>query len=125
MKSKSAAEWALKRIHQEDETGKIAREIMMSLGSSRLGKRYIPVLKRSYRRAKKEDDFAKRVRLAMILGNLGAITTVQDTLFEAFHPDYRPPEGIVDTQSRAWKGLRNVRSLKILNRVISKSTISR
>ena len=102
LKSKAAAEWAIKRIHQEDETGKIAREIMMSLGSSRLGKRYIPVLKRSYRRAKKEGDFAKRVRLAMILGNLGAITTVQDTLFAAFHPDYRPPEGIVDTQSRAW-----------------------
>ena len=44
---------------------------MMSLGSSRLGKRYIPVLKRSYRRAKKEGDFRQACTVGNDIGEFG------------------------------------------------------
>lgn len=120
-RSKSSAAWAVKRVHEETELGELAREIMIDLAGTRLGRSYVARFKREYRAAKKGDNFAKRLRLAMILGNLSGVRSVQDTLFAAFSPNYKAPEGITNTQERAWKGLRNVRDFKILNRDISKS----
>ena len=120
-RSKSSAKWAAKRVHEETELGELAREIMIDLAGTRLGRSYVARFKREYRSAKKSDDFAKRLRLAMLLGNLSGVRSVQATLFAAFSPNYKAPEGITNTQERAWKGLKNVRDFKVLNRDISKS----
>ncbi|MGB0647857.1 MAG: HEAT repeat domain-containing protein, partial [Bradymonadia bacterium] len=119
-RSKASAAWAIKNIHSESEIGELARDIMINLAGTRLGRSYVGRLKKEYRLAKKQDKFAKRLRLAMLLGNLSGVKGVQDTLFAAFSPNYRAPEGITNTQERAWKGLRNVRSFKVLNRDISR-----
>jgi HEAT repeat protein len=120
-RSKSSAAWAAKRVHEETELGDLAREIIIDLAGTRLGRSYVARFKREYRAAKRDDDFAKRLRLAMILGNLSGVRSVQDTLFAAFSPNYKAPEGITNTQERAWKGLKNVRDFKVLKRDISKS----
>jgi HEAT repeat protein len=119
-RSKSSAAWAAKRIHEETELGELAREIMIDLAGTRLGRSYVARFKKEYRRAKQSDNFAKRLRLAMLLGNLSGVRSVQDTLFAAFSPNYKAPEGITNTLERAWKGLKNVRDFKVLNRDISK-----
>lgn len=121
-KTKAAANWAFKRIHDENELGDFARELMIGLADTRIGRSYTGRLMSDYRKSGKLKDeiegFKRRLRLAMVLGNLSGVKKVQDTLFAAFTPTYviSHPKA----PSRAWTGLLNVRDLKVLDRVISK-----
>ena len=102
-----ALKWALKRLHQDDDLGDLARGLLVEMSDKRAVKKMNKVLKREY---EKSADFEKRLRIASVLGRRGD-RSVARTLLAGLR--YQKKEFRIYT----WRGLLGVHDLVVLGKV--------